>query len=105
MSSVKPFLITWAPRALAILVGGYYGLGLAYSCGLMAAIDKLAIAIIQQQVGYIGLGAIMPTFQWYAAWSARITFSALFALLYDTIERIAKYLLFQTQNGECRTQN
>lgn len=85
---MKSFLLTWTPRAIAVGVGGYYGLGLAYSSGLMAAIDKLAIPIIQHQLGYIGLGAIMPTFQWYAAWSARITFGALFALLYNIIERI-----------------
>jgi hypothetical protein len=102
--TIRTSLTKWAPRVLAVLVGGYYGLGLAYSFGLMAAIDKIAIATLKHYVGYVGLGAAMPTFQWYAAWAVRFTFGAFLGLLYDLIERIAEYL-FQTQNAECRTQN
>lgn len=90
------------PRVVAAAVGGYYGLGIAYATGLMARIDQIAIPIIVGQVGYLGLGGVMPQFQWYSAWAIRFGFGALAACLYDVIERIvlASCRLFAHKNQE-----
>lgn len=82
------FVIKWTPRIIAVSVGGYYALGIAYETGLMAEIDKVAIVIIKHHVGYIGLGALMPTVQWYAAWTVRCSFGLIAGLLYDLTEKI-----------------
>jgi hypothetical protein len=91
--NVKSFLIKWTPRALAVAIGGYYGLGIAYELGLMAVIDKIAIAIFKHSVGYVGIGAAMPTFQWYSAWAIRISIGLGVGGLYDLTERAAKNAL------------
>lgn len=87
--SVKKFIFKWTPRAIAAGIGGYYALGLAYEFGLMAVIDRLAIRILKQAVGYAGIGALMPTFQWYSAWGVRITAASMTGLFYDGVERLA----------------
>jgi len=84
---VKQFIFKWTPRAIAAAVGGYYALGVAYHLGLMALIDRVAIAALRQVVGYAGIGAIMPTFQWYAAWGVRIAAAAGAGLIYDVVEK------------------
>ena len=85
---VFQFALRWTPRAIIAGIAGYYSLGVAYEKGVMAAIDRVAIRVFHHFFGYAGIGAFMPTFQWYAAWSVRI-FSALAAgLLYDVAERI-----------------
>lgn len=84
------FLATWGPRAIAVAVGGYYGLGIAYECGLMALIDQAAIPLIKHVGGYAAIGAAMPTFQWYSAWAVRFAFGLLTACLYDLSLRIAQ---------------
>lgn len=84
------FLATWGPRAIAVAVGGYYGLGLAYEWGLMALIDRAAIPLIKHVGGYAAVGAAMPTFQWYSAWAVRFAFGLLTAGLYDLSGRAAK---------------
>ncbi len=84
------FLLKWAPRALAIGCGGYFGLGVAYELGLMAAIDRVAISILKQWVGYIGIGALMPTVQWYSALAVRCGMAAAAALIYNIVERICQ---------------
>ena len=97
-SDVRTFLIKWTPRALAVLVGGYYGLGLAYGWGVMAAVDKLAIAVLKYYVGYVGVGALMPTFQWYAAWAVRFSFGIALGLIYDLLEKVVKYVMHRVKN-------
>lgn len=81
------FLATWGPRAIAVAVGGYYGLGLAYEWGLLALIDRAAIPLIKHVGGYAAVGAAMPTFQWYSAWAVRFAFGLLSACLYDLTVR------------------
>lgn len=76
------------PRILIAGFTGYYSLGLAYYYEIMAAIDKIAIRIIKHFFGYAGIGAIMPTFQWYAAWGVRITAAGGATYLYHVVERI-----------------
>ena len=87
---VMTFVVKWTPRAIAIAVGGYYGLGIAYEMGLMALIDQVAIRVIKHFVGYAGIGALMPTVQWYSAWAARIAIGLVTGLLYDLTERTVK---------------
>lgn len=87
------FTLKWTPRLLVAGLAGFYSLGVAYDLGLMAAIDQLAIRILKHQVGYVGLGAAMPTVQWYAAWGVRMTAAIGAGLLYDFIERIVKTIL------------
>lgn len=88
---VTNFFIKWTPRAVAILVGGYYGLGIAYDLGLMAQIDQIAIQIIKHLFGYAGIGSMMPSVQWYSAWAVRIASGLVTGLVYDAAERCAQY--------------
>lgn len=79
----------FTPRLLIAGVTAYYILGYAYTEGWMAAIDKIAMKIMQHyKMGYSAIGALMPTIQWYAAWGVRITAGALAGLAYDLMERI-----------------
>jgi hypothetical protein len=86
---VASLLIKWTPRAAAVAIGGYYGLGLAYEFGWMVLIDKVAIYIIKNFFGTVGVGAIMPTAQWYSAWAARFVIGIGTGFLYDGCEKIA----------------
>ena len=88
----KQFIFRWTPRAFVACIGGYYSLGVAYEYGIMASIDKIAIPIIKNHVGYIGLGAAMPTFQWYSAWAVRVSAAVTSSFLYDLTLRILNYL-------------
>jgi hypothetical protein len=96
-NSTLSFLATWTPRTAVAIVGGYYGLGFAYEMGWMAAIDQLAIPILKSMAGYFGVGLIMPTFQWYAAWAVRITLGLCAGLVYDLTERLLVYLVRSPQ--------
>jgi hypothetical protein len=87
---VTTFVVKWAPRAIAVAIGGYYGLGIAYEMGLMALVDQVAIQVIKHFMGYAGIGALMPTVQWYSAWGARIVFGVVSGVLYDLIEKGVK---------------
>ncbi|MGB7978146.1 MAG: hypothetical protein WCF19_03170 [Chlamydiales bacterium] len=84
---LRSFLKQWTPRLIAVAIGGYYGLGVAYDLGLMALIDKVAICVIKHYFGYGGIGALMPTVQWYSAWAARFAIGLTAGVLYDLIER------------------
>lgn len=84
---VAEFVVKWTPRAIAVAIGGYYGLGIAYEMGLMALVDQVAIQVIKHFVGYAGVGALMPTAQWYSAWAARIAIGLVAGLLYDLTEK------------------
>jgi hypothetical protein len=84
---VVPFLVKWTPRAVAVAIGGYYGLGIGYDLGLLAIIDKIAIQVLKHLVGYAGVGAYMPTVQVYAAWGIRVTVGLGAGLIYDVCER------------------
>lgn len=83
-----------APRTIAITIGGYYGLGIAYEMGLMALIDQFAIQVLKNIGGYAGIGALMPTVQWYSAWAARISIGIAAGILYDLAERIVVRIYF-----------
>lgn len=67
----------WTPQLIVGGFVGYYSLGFAYEKGVMAGIDQIAIKILKPKVGYVGLGAVMPTVQWYAAWGVRVTSAAI----------------------------
>ena len=82
------FTLKWPPRVCIAAVGGYYSLGVAYEYGIMAAIDKLAIRFLKHWVGSTGIGALMPTAQWYAAWGVRGIAALGAGKLYDLAERI-----------------
>lgn len=84
---IGDFLVKWTPRAIAVAIGGYYGLGIAYELGLMAAIDQIAIQVIKNLMGYAGVGAMMPTVQWYSAWAVRIVMGIAAGILYDLAEK------------------
>lgn len=86
---IKEFIIKWTPRAAAVAIGGYYGLGIAYEWGLMASIDQFAIQVIKHFAGYAGVGALMPTAQWYAALGVRVTIGIVAGVIYDLTERAA----------------
>lgn len=95
------FALRWTPRALIAGVAGYYSLGVAYDKGVMAAIDRVAIRAFRHFWGYAGIGAFMPTFQWYSAWGVRIISALAAGILYDLAERIVlaacraiKYCIF-----------
>lgn len=85
--------LKWTPRLIIMGIAGYYSLGIAYNKGLMATIDRVAISILRHHVGYIGLGAAMPTFQWYSAWTVRTLAAIAAGILYDLIERIARNVI------------
>lgn len=84
------FILKWTPRAIVAGFTGYYSLGIAYDIGLMAAIDRIAIRILRYLLGYVGIGALMPTIQWYAAWGVRMVTALGAGLTYDFIERILR---------------
>lgn len=75
---------------MVIGFAGYYGLGLAYQWGLMALIDKVAIAILSNTTGTAGVGVFMPVFQWYAAWGVRFAYALGAELIYERVERVAR---------------
>lgn len=89
----------WTPRAIMAGLGGYYSLGIAYDYGLMASIDRVAIAVFRKTMGHVGMGAFMPTFQWYSAWAVRFSAAVTAGLLYDLAERgiIAAYSCLRVQ--------
>ena len=99
----KDILLKWTPRVIVCVVTGYYSLGIAYDTGLMAEIDRIAIPILKNWVGYAGLGAIMPTFQWYAAWAVRVIAAAIAGLIYDLLERLI-ICLINSFRGEPSSQ-
>lgn len=82
------FAVKWGPRAIVAGLAGYYCLGVAYESGLMAAIDRIAMRILRPSLGYMGMAAFMPTFQWYSAWGVRVVAAIGAGFLYDLIERI-----------------
>ena len=83
------FVLKWTPRAIIAGLAGYYSLGIAYDKGLMAAIDRIAIYIFRHTFGFVGMGAFMPSFQWYSAWAVRIVAAFAAGILYDLAERVA----------------
>ena len=92
------FLLTWTPRVLVAAFAGYYSLGVAYDMGIMASIDSIAIPILRDSVGYAGLGAAMPSFQWYSAWAVRTVAAAGAGLVYDLVERLVVYVYHVVQD-------
>ncbi len=91
---MSDFFIKWTPRVIAVGIGGYYGLGIAYELGIMALIDKVAIQIIGHFFGYAGIGALMPTVQWYSAWGVRIVIGLGAGFLYDLAEKCTCCFLY-----------
>ncbi len=92
-NGMKDFLVKWTPRLLVATLTGYYSLGIAYEYGIMASIDKVAIRVLKNWVGYAGLGAAMPTFQWYAAWAVRMSAAASAGIGYDLGEKFVRYFI------------
>jgi hypothetical protein len=93
----------WTPRAGVAFYAGYYSLGFAYEKGVMAAIDRIAIPILLRAFGYAGIGAFMPTFQWYSALSVRLVAALAAGILYDLAERIVLFvwrLCFPLKNAQ-----
>ncbi len=88
----KAMLLKWTPRLLVATFAGYYCLGMLYDYGVLAAIDKVAIVVVKHFVGYAGVGAAMPTIQWYCAWGARMAVAAAAGIGYDITERFALYV-------------
>jgi hypothetical protein len=86
-NKIGNFLFTLTPRLIVAAIAGYYSLGVAYEMGMMASIDRVAIIVLKDLVGYAGIGAAMPTFQWYSAWAVRVVAAAGAGLLYDIFER------------------
>lgn len=84
------FALKWTPRTIVAGFAGYYSLGVAYEMGIMAAIDRIAIRILRHFMGYAGIGAFMPTFQWYSAWGVRVASALGAGILYDLTERIIR---------------
>ncbi len=97
-SQASEFFFKWGPRVLVAAIAGYYSLGIAYEWGIMASIDKIAIPILKNSVGYAGIGAVMPTFQWYSAWGVRTVSAFGAGLLYDVGERIVLYAYHSLQD-------
>jgi len=93
----KVFRIT--PRIIAAGLAGYYILGYAYVHGWMAQLDQLAmkiIPIVSQKIfnyhmGYVAIGALMPTIQWWEAWAVRVTAASATLACYDLLERVLIY--------------
>jgi len=80
------------PRIAVTALAGYYILGYAYVYGWMAMIDQFAIRFMRDQhMGYMAIGALMPTIQWYAAWGVRITAGTLAYLSCCLIQKIIAY--------------
>lgn len=98
------FLLRWTPRTIIAGFAGYYSLGMAYDRGLMAAIDRVAIQVFRHFLGYAGMGAIMPTFQWYSAWGVRIVAALAAGLLYDLTERMVLISWRSMKNCCCGIQ-
>lgn len=78
------------PRIAVAALAGFYVLGYAYANGWMMAIDQIAINIMRNhlEMGYIAIGAIMPTVQWYMAWGVRAVAALAAGLYYDLMERV-----------------
>ena len=90
-TQAKQWIVTWTPRLVVGASVGYYSLGVAYDLGVMAAVDKVAIYILKNTTGYLGVGAMMPTIQWYSAWAVRSVAALAGSLLYDLGEKIVLY--------------
>lgn len=88
---ITTFLIKWTPRAVVVLVAGYYGLGIAYEYGLMALVDKVSMQGLKYFFGYAGIGALMPTAQWYSAMGVRVMIGCSVGVVYDLAEKSLKY--------------
>lgn len=90
--NIIKILCDWGPTAVITCVAGYYGLGIAYDLGVMARIDQIAIPILKNWFGYAGLGAIMPTFQWYAAWAVRLCCGAIAGFICKVMQMALVYI-------------
>lgn len=97
-NTTAQIIAKWSARAVVACLAGYYSLGYAYHSGLMAKIDQYAIQFFLHFFGYAGLGAFMPTFQWYSAWTVRITSGILAAAVWDISIKIAYYISTKISN-------
>lgn len=87
------FFIRWTPRLVVVLLAGYYSLGIAYDTGVMAACDRVAISLLKEWFGYVGIGAMMPPFQWYSAWGFRCIAGICAGIIYDLLERLMRTMI------------
>lgn len=95
---VERFFWRWTPQVLFACCVGYWSVGIAYELGIMASLDKVAIYFLKQHVGTIGVGALMPQFQWYSAWAVRTVAAAGAMIFYNLSERALGYLYHGIQN-------
>lgn len=87
------FFIKWTPRLIIVFLTGYYSLGIAYDTGVMAACDRVAISLLKDWFGYVGIGAMMPPFQWYSAWAFRCFAGLCAGIIYDLLERLIRRIV------------
>ncbi|MGA8163827.1 MAG: hypothetical protein WB791_02240 [Waddliaceae bacterium] len=59
----------------------------------MEAIDRIAILILKSSVGYAGIGAIMPTFQWYSAYAVRGIAGLSCGVCYDATKFVVTFAI------------
>lgn len=95
---VSQTVVKWGARIIVVSLAGYYSLGVAYQTGLMAKIDQYAIKIFLHFFGYAGLGAFMPTFQWYSAWGVRFAAAFTAVVIWDLTVNIASYAATKFKN-------
>lgn len=95
-STITNLVVTWVPRIGIAGYVGTYALGWAYVWGVMATIDRIAIATLMWlggPVGGIGLvGYYMPMFQPFAVWLVRGVFIAAAEALYHLVEKVVIYV-------------
>lgn len=85
----KTIFLQWGPRTIVAAFAGYYGLGYAYMNGITDQIDSVAKRIFYDYFGgYAGVGAFMPSFQYYSAWGIRAAAAIGAAATYDMGARI-----------------
>jgi hypothetical protein len=88
-AKIRKWVVILTPRIVVITLGAYYGLGLAYYWGMMAAIDRVAIEAIRHFAGYAGIGAMMPTVQWYSSLAVRGIMATGAEFCYEIVEKLA----------------
>jgi hypothetical protein len=94
----------WTPPLIVGGFAGYYSLGFAYEKGVMAEIDRIAIRILRHKVGYVGLGVVMPTFQWYTAWGVRVTAAAIAAGVCTGVIKIGSFVYKRVKPVDCESK-
>lgn len=104
-SKIRDLITNYAPKATVVLVVGYYSLGIAYSIGLMAVIDKIAIGIILHYAGYAGVGKLMPSFQQYSSWGVRGAAMLAAGFVFDLAIKVGKQIYNSPDEPKAPVEN